>query len=173
MNIRSHVHTMLRISPRLFLACALGGVVIAPSRTTWVFLAAVLLTEVVVAVVKHLARATLGKQHPWGQRPRVGPTGCSTIFDGTIRANYAMPSGHTTTAFMVATFWTMVLTQHLHWPYPTETLVQVAALAAVALAVATSRVIVGCHSVLQVLVGAALGIALGWVGASVQEGVLS
>lgn len=161
----------------MLLVGAIYGLAFFPSRTTFSFLLGILLMEGLSVVLKHGARAAMGRNHPLGARPSRPDGGCGVFYTpGKVGSqSYGMPSGHSGAISFAAAFWILYLVQS-HQQVVDErtddsdsrmaralTLgSRIVLIVSVALMVVASRVLVGCHTVPQVVTGSFVGALFGW-----------
>ena len=124
---------------------------------------AVSLTSVlaVTAVVVFVLKAIIQRRRPYLAVPGVR----ALVFEAPT--DFSCPSGHAAGSFAFATFVAVVLVRHaIRQPEKRKRRMFLASVALVlALGVAMSRCVLGVHFPLDVLAGAALGSALGTLGA--------
>jgi membrane-associated phospholipid phosphatase len=104
-----------------------------------------------------------------GKRPE-GARHCGVFVaeegDG-ISTGYGMPSGHAQIAMITMVFWGMYLLDKFGWN--DRTYLSVILLSAICIAIVVSRVLLGCHTVQQVIIGALIGLPLGYLGYKVYK----
>lgn len=100
--------------------------------------------------------------HPAFERPTPPPTGCG-IFDDCkntkTKRTFGMPSGHAQSIAFAAMFATLYLLQANDF---SNKGIYIAVIWLFALYVMWSRVYIGCHTTLQVIVGALIGALFGY-----------
>lgn len=112
--------------------------------------------------LKGVLRTSFG-DHPSFVRPSPPPTGCGTFDDcsGKGSSTYGMPSGHSQSMTFAAVFASLyILKQKTTWSV-VERVFYLVAIWSATLAVCYSRVVIGCHTELQVATGMLLGGLLG------------
>ncbi len=95
------------------------------------------------------------------QRPNPPKWGCGQFLNYemySIHNNFGMPSGHAQIAVLAATFWILYL---LDRPLNRATYLTISILIAMTVIVVYSRIYIGCHNILQVVVGSFIGLVLG------------
>lgn len=112
--------------------------------------------------VKGVLRATVG-DHPSFVRPSPPPTGSGTFDDckGQGSSTYGMPSGHAQSMAFAAVFASLYISRQKQKWSVVERAFYLITIWSVTLAVCYSRVVVGCHTELQVAAGMLLGGVLG------------
>lgn len=158
----------LRATPRILLVGALVMLAYFPTPLMLLFLLGLVFMEGMIVVMKHGSRTVLGPAHPLGARPSKPEGGCGVFYKpGTWGSqSYGMPSGHAAVAAFAATFWILYLVRNrsAKW-FEKEELVlslRVLLVTVLALMVIASRVVAGCHTGPQVMVGSVAGVLVGW-----------
>jgi membrane-associated phospholipid phosphatase len=104
-----------------------------------------------------------------GVRPNPPSHGCGLFRkcihdDDETNHSYGFYSGHSSTMLFSLLFWTLYLWNHIESDSEHEQTIKIIIsilFALVALSVLWSRVYIGCHSLIQVIVGSAVGAGLG------------
>ncbi|AYV78027.1 MAG: dolichyldiphosphatase [Edafosvirus sp.] len=108
------------------------------------------------------------------KRPSPPAEGCGIYSQCNISADhkptYGMPSGHSMIICFSAIFWILYIQKYSGMSKGWK-LFSTILLLTIAILVMISRIVIGCHNFLQVIVGAMIGILLGWVVFVVLENV--
>ena len=96
-------------------------------------------------------------------RPNPPETGCGLfpVSNYDPKSGYGMPSGHTQMAFIAATFWSLYIFEK--YGSNDRTRLSISLLFIIASLIGVSRVVTGCHNILQIIVGAVLGVLSGYI----------
>ena len=104
-----------------------------------------------------------------GKRPK-GARHCGVFVedDGDgISTGFGMPSGHAQVAMITLVFWTLYLLENNG--YNNRTYFSICLLTVICIGIVVSRVLLGCHTIQQIVIGACIGLILGYLGYKVYK----
>ena len=152
--------------PEFFLAGSILLTIVAAKPSYLLFVPGFLLTKFSNPIIKHISQRafkSLGTR-PTGCGIRLGGkcTGCGNCPQkNTISKTYGMPSGHAASMGYSVVFVVLTLTKNRDQFKHAN--VSIALLVALAIFVGLQRVVTGCHSITQILVGYIIGGAWGTI----------
>ena len=174
--------TLSRISPVLFSILIVLNCIINPSYASfYLFIAYFIecisnhtfkqISEFIYNLINTKSLPILGS----GSRPP-NANSCAFILDNSKSKSYGMPSGHSQTAWTVATYLLCKIIQNFYNAQYTKNttntsiidyiwlIVSCSILLCTAIYISYSRVYIeGCHTIQQVIVGGFIGIAFGYI----------
>ena len=188
MNTRNKLlPTLSRVSPAVFLILTILNCIISPSKNSFYLLivyCSVILSNwfnkylFVKPVYDFLHKSSLPILGI-GARPK-NATSCGLVLDNILATSYGMPSGHSQTAWTVATYLLYKIIKYFYYNYNNNNRInkinkifQYIFLIGSCILVITcatyisySRVYIeGCHTIQQVIVGGLIGIFVGFLAA--------
>ena len=145
----------IRFSPAIFMASAFMFVILNPCYNSIYFLVYLIIVQLSTKIFKHVAKKLYGKRESIpilgrGMRPE-GACGCGLINDNKPSTTFGMPSGHSQIAWSVSTY---LILKYKSTP-------QTIFLLTLAGYISFSRVMIGCHTIGQVITGGVIGILSG------------
>ena len=103
-------------------------------------------------------------------RPK-GAKNCGSFIDEynpkMMSKTYGMPSGHSLEAMLISTFLIMYVYKHSENGLKKNILIVTIFL--IGLSICISRVVLGCHTILQIIIGGLLGSVIGYYGFIIWE----
>lgn len=182
-SLKEQTTAALRSSPRTVLFATIIAALISGQGVFWRFAGYYLIAEFLSVALKSIVGNTFTAQ--WKYRPPGAGNcrGCGvvqTVSDECIDASkqIGMPSGHSLSLAMAATFWIMWIFEYSTGTMTSKVL-RATVIAGIALAVIISRtaIVENCHTIAQVVVGGLIGILVGmgmfWVEANLVHGSTS
>lgn len=167
-QIKNGAKDMLRVSPRIILLAGMLVYLISNQLIALRFSGYFLIAEALGLLLKKVFQTALPDQR-FIYRPRGGGDchGCGVFPEYSRRCiqthmKIGMPSGHSLTSVMAATFWSLWI-----WYKGSGTIankitrITLLALLAILIMISRSPLVEGCHSYPQILVGGVLGGLLG------------
>lgn len=171
-NVFNGFITILRASPALSFVISLS-LYITTQIDMYLFLVVLIfLGELLNNILKHGVFKPIMKNKKWailgyGIRPKLSKNSAQfgDINKPPRRYTYGMPSGHSQTALLFATFVTLLITDYHSDTMSnyTQTILLVM-LAGFTISVLWSRLYLNCHTIQQVILGSSIGILLGYYG---------
>ena len=177
MNInKTNIIGFVRAYPYFFVVMSLliGGVYKIPSL---LFLVVLIIGSsminskftkpLVLQVCKYFTLETLAL------RPK-GANNCGPFIDENrpklSSTSYGMPSGHSLEAMLISFF--LIMYVHKHSEKGIQTNILIVTIFLMGLSICISRVVLGCHTILQIIIGGLLGSIIGYYGFILWETTL-
>lgn len=164
--------TILRASPALSFAISLT-LYITTQLDMYLFLVVLIfLGELLNNILKHKIFKPIMRNKKWpilgyGIRPKFSKNSSQfgDINKPPHKYTYGMPSGHSQTTLLFATFITLIITDYHHDILSNYAqIILVVMLAGFTISVLWSRLYLNCHTIQQVILGSCIGILIGYYG---------
>jgi len=155
----------LRAYPIIVIISCIVFYFIKPSMDTFKIVCAISISQMSVQVLKYFAKLIMkDKTFPFigkGTRPK-GAKGCGLFKNNELSRSYGMPSGHSMLAVSFATSMTLYINDSNELTDTQKQMSQIL-LWTTTVAVISSRVMFGCHTPGQVIVGSCIGASISYI----------
>lgn len=157
------VYTITAFTPAIAIIGSLFATIISgDTLPAYYAISVMILDGILNKLLKMLFKRFFGRVKSF-QRPNPPKEGCSIVpCKQNCAPGFGMPSGHSQFAFYSATFWALYLWKQRDKIDTWQLYTSIAILYASAIWIASSRVLTGCHNLLQVTVGGLIGTALAY-----------
>lgn len=138
----------------IYFAPLLGFLINQEPVNLYFFASSLLFGEVGNRLLKNTTKL-LGPDFQPFQRPNPPLGGCSVFYDPVSSGSWGMPSGHAQIAFMAGVFWVLYIFDN--YKLTTSRVFSIIVLLFMSLFISLSRVMIGCHTIPQVVIGGIIG----------------